>query len=51
MQCFDEEEGGVQAYVWHLNTFFVPSLGILITHFSPNCGFVDHSKRYNLIRF
>ena len=30
--------------------FFVPSLGIFTTHSSPNCGFVDHSKRY-LIRF
>lgn len=35
--------------MWHLNTVFVPSLGILTANFSPNRGVVAHSKGY-LIR-
>ena len=32
--------------VWYLNTPFVPSLGILITNFVPNCGFDNPTKVY-----
>ena len=39
-------ERGLWALVWHLNTPFVPSLGILITNFAPNCGFDNPTKVY-----
>ena len=37
-QCLDQE-GGVRAWVWHLDTSFVPSLEILTTKFSPKLWF------------
>ena len=39
-------ERGLWALVWHLNTPFVPSLGILITNFALNCGFDNLTKMY-----
>ena len=32
--------------MWHLNTLFVPLLGILATDFATNCGFVIPRKAY-----
>ena len=32
--------------MWHLNTLFVPPLGILATDFATNCGFVIPRKAY-----
>ena len=32
--------------MWHLNTLFVPPLGILATDFATNCGFVIPRKAF-----
>ena len=44
-QRLDREEG-VRAWVWHLDTSFVPSLEILTTKFALNCDLIIPKKGY-----